>query len=188
MNTKNHYDELGGYARNLIKHKARQIIGKAGFQASDLEDIEQELAIDLHIRLPKYDPRRARKTTFMARIVEHKLSALITERHAQCRDWRRCRTSLDEPPVSGDDPNDDPLAEQISDEAIGSDEVLNLMVDLREALDTMPDDLRHLWDCLLTGNIRRVSKDLGIPRTTLYGRLKKLRALLAEAGLGDYVA
>ena len=52
----NQYDELGDYARDLIKNKARQIFGKSGCRASDLVYIEQELAMDLIIRLPKYDP------------------------------------------------------------------------------------------------------------------------------------
>lgn len=183
----NQYDELGDYARDLIKNKARQIIGKAGFRASDLEDIEQELALDLIIRLPKYDPLRARQSTFMARIVEHKISSLISERYAQCRDWRRCQTSLDEPTSSNSASNEETLGAQMSDTAADTPEDTDLLVDIQAALETLPDDMRDLWERLLRGNVRQVAQDLGLSRTTPYSRIKKLRQLLVEAGLDEYL-
>ena len=187
MHSTNDYGELGDYARDLIKNKARQIIGKAGFKASDLDDIEQELALDLIVRLPKYDPRRARRTTFMARIVEHRISSLISERHAQCRDWRRCQTSLNEPACNSGDRDEEPLEAQVPDAPSGSDNAADLLVDLQAVLPSLPDDMRDLWERLLKGNVRQVARDLGLSRTTPYGRMKKLRQFLAEAGLDDYL-
>lgn len=49
----------------------------------------------------------------------------------------------------------------------------------------MPKDLREIWDLLLHSNIHRVSKQHGIPRSTIYERVKRLREYLRRAGLGD---
>ncbi len=123
----------------------------------------------------------------MARIVDHKLASLISERHAQCRDWRRCQKSLNEPACGSNDPDGEPLEAQVPDRPTGSDDAADLMVDLQAALASLPDDMRDLWERLLQGNVRQVARDLGLSRTTPYGRMKKLRQLLAEAGLDDYL-
>ncbi len=97
MDCQNTYYELGDYAHDLIRSKARTLIGKAGFTSADCEDIEQELALDLLVRLENYDPRKSKRSTFMARVVEHRIATLLEERRAACRDWRLCRESLDDP-------------------------------------------------------------------------------------------
>ena len=97
MDYQNTYYELGDYAHDLIRSKARTLIGKAGFTSADCEDIEQELALDLLVRLENYDPRKSKRNSFMARVVEHRIATLLEERHAACRDWRLCRESLDDP-------------------------------------------------------------------------------------------
>ena len=97
MDYQNTYCELGEYANDLIRSKARTLIGKAGFTSADCEDIEQELALDLLVRLENYDPKKSKRSTFMARVVEHRIATLLEERHAACRDWRLCRESLDDP-------------------------------------------------------------------------------------------
>lgn len=97
MHYENSYSEFDPYVHDLIRIKARQLIGKAGFTAADKEDIEQELMLDLLQRLKKFDPTKAKRTTFMVRVVNHRIASLIEERQARCRDWRLCLDSLDEP-------------------------------------------------------------------------------------------
>jgi RNA polymerase sigma-70 factor, ECF subfamily len=53
--------------------------------------------LDLLVRLENYDPRKSKRNSFMARVVEHRIATLLEERHAACRDWRLCRESLDDP-------------------------------------------------------------------------------------------
>ncbi len=47
MVSQNSYDGIDKYAADLIRHKARQLVGKAGFTEDDRPDLEQELMIDL---------------------------------------------------------------------------------------------------------------------------------------------
>jgi RNA polymerase sigma-70 factor (ECF subfamily) len=67
-----------------------------GEPVSDREDLEQELILDLLHRLPKFDPDRARRNTFIASVVEHKVATIIEARKAGMRDYRRCRCSLND--------------------------------------------------------------------------------------------
>ncbi len=182
MNRRNSYLELGTYANNLIRCKARQLIGTAGFTSADCEDIEQELALDLLQRLKHYDPTKAKETTFMALIVEHKLAKLIKDRHAACRDWRLCQESLDEPfGLDSDEPKS--RLDQLCDPAAMTKDALAFELDLQAALEALPEDLRELWELMLDSNLHRVSRLTGIPRTTLYDRLRRLHDALLRAGL-----
>ena len=64
------------YVVNLIRSKARQLIGRYGFTQSDYEDIEQDLWADLYHRASDYDPSLASPRTFVNRIIEHRTAAL----------------------------------------------------------------------------------------------------------------
>ena len=48
---RNSYDGIDAYAADLIRHKARQLVGKAGLTENDRQDLEQELMIDLLSRM-----------------------------------------------------------------------------------------------------------------------------------------
>lgn len=96
MGFDNRYEGIDEYAVRIIKHKARQLVGRAGFTESDREDLEQEMMLDLLRRLPKYNPDRAQRNTFIARIVEHKVATIIETRKAGMRDYRLCTCSLND--------------------------------------------------------------------------------------------
>ena len=182
MDYQNTYYELGDYANGLIRSKARSLIGKAGITSADCEDIEQELALDLLVRLENYDQTRSKRSTFMARVVEHRIATLLEERHAACRDWRLCRESLDDPEWQ-DDEDGGCRVDRQPDPSAPTSEDMALEMDLQRALEGLPDDLRELWDLLLDSNMHRIARETGIPRTTLYYRLERLRKALREAGL-----
>ena len=73
---------LDPYALKHIRFKARQLAGQAGFGAGERKDLEQELFLDLLTRLPQYDPDRARRTTFISRVVANRVSTLIESQKA----------------------------------------------------------------------------------------------------------
>ena len=77
MLSPNSYEGIDAYAANLIRNKARLLVGKAGLSESDRPDLEQELMIDLLERMKRYNPAKAKKTTFMARIVERRIASLL---------------------------------------------------------------------------------------------------------------
>jgi len=195
MGYENRYQGIDDYAVQLIKYKARQLVGRVGFTESDREDLEQEMILDLLRRLPKFDPKRAGRNTFIARIVEHKVATIIEAQKAGMRDYRLCSCSLNDR-LEDEEGRSIERMETIDQEdylrrtgklSRPMSELRNLSIDLRRAVQTLPPELRELCKRLQTESVTEISRDTGIPRGTIYESIKKLRAIFEDAGLKDYL-
>ncbi len=195
MGYENRYQGIDDYAVQLIKYKARQLVGRVGFTESDREDLEQEMVLDLLRRLPKFDPKRAGRNTFIARIVEHKVATIIEAQKAGMRDYRLCSCSLNDR-LEDEEGRSIERMEIIDQEdylrrtgklSRPMSELRNLSIDLRSAVQTLPPELRELCKRLQTESVTEISRDTGIPRGTIYESIKKLRAIFEDAGLKDYL-
>ncbi len=189
---KNSYTGINTYAARLIRIKAHQLLGKAGFTENDRHDLEQELMIDLLQRMRHFNPAKAKKTTFMTRIVERHIATLLEARHARCRDWRLCRLSLNTP--HGNDKGDTrELIDHVDSQGIlGNSEketrqeaISNLHMDIERVLNTLPEDLRDLCERLRESNMAEIARETGVARTTLYDKLVRIREAFREAKLDD---
>ena len=190
-----HDDGIDPYAVQLIKYKARQLVGQAGFTVSDRDDLEQELVLDLLRRLPKFDPERAQLNTFIARVVEHRIATLIEARKAGIRDYRRCQCSLNDrfedeegrsvERVDTFDQEDYLL--RTGAQSRPADELSALAIDLAVVLETLPPELRELCRRLKAESVTEISRDTGVPRGTIYESIKELREIFEDAGLKDYL-
>ncbi len=187
---------LNGYARDVIRHKARQLIGKYGFTRDDYEDLQQEMMLDLLCRLVKYDPSKAALSTFVARIVDRKISTLIRHQHQGKRDYRRQVCPLDAPADNRDDQGlglDEVLSQDAFDQEVARHsrpaiERLDLSLDLSIVFDELPADLRHLAQRLQTRTVAEIARELGVPRSTLYERgISRLRKIFEDKGLREYL-
>ena len=195
MGYENRYQGIDDYAVQLIKYKARQLVGRVGFTESDREDLEQEMVLDLLRRLPKFDPKRAGRNTFIARIVEHKVATIIEAQKAGMRDYRLCSCSLNDR-LEDEEGRSIERMETIDQEdylrrtgklSRPMSELRNLSIDLRSAVQTLPPELRELCKRLQTESVTEISRDTGILRCTIYESIKKLRAIFEDAGLKDYL-
>jgi len=182
MELTNRYDQLGEDARKLIRCKARRLVGCYGFTVSDVQDIEQDLALDLLRRLPKYDPSRARISTYISRLVEHCIATLIEKRNAECRDWSQCRDSLDAP-ARGGDPEDTALGEHYADPNNPTSDDIAARLDIADVLAQLPPELRDTWEVCLHENVTSAARRLGVCRGTVYVRLGRIREAFAAAGV-----
>lgn len=193
MGSDNLFEAVDDYAVRIIKHKARQLVGRYGLTFSDREDLEQELMVDLLQRMRHFNPAKAKKTTFIARIVERHIATLLEARHARCRDWRLCRVSLNTPYENdrGDTPRE--LIDRVDGEGnLGNCEketrqeaISNLHMDIERVLDTLPEDLRDLCERLRESNMAEIARETGVARTTLYDKLARIREVFRKAGLDD---
>ena len=187
---------LDDYAAWLIGHKARQLVGRAGFTEDDLPDLEQELAFDLLRRLRNFDPRKASRKTFTARVVEHHVATLIEGQRAGVRDYRLRGGSLND--VVGEDQDAQVERGELVDEetylrstgrpSMALDKEVGLRIDLERLFADLPPELRQLCARLKRGQtMAEISRAIGIPRGTLYERMKELRKLAEDAGLAEYL-
>ena len=188
--------ELNEYARTCIHHKARQLVGQAGYTEDDVEDIEQDLTLDLLERLPKFDPAKATFNTFVAQVVARKCCNLVRYRQAEMRDHRREECSLNDEIDDGEGGQVEHVATISQDEhdlRIGkynrpAEERTDLQLDIAAALDDLPADLRQVAEMLPTMSIAQVARELGIPYSTFYdSHLARLRKAFEKRGLGDYL-
>jgi len=188
--------ELDDYAVQLIKHKARQLVGRAGYTEDDRPDIEGDLTLDLLRRLRKFDPSRASRNTFIARVVEHGVARLIERREAPMRDHRRCTASLNDrieddegkSVERGELIDQDTYLESIGQPAMPVADHVALRIDRERVLATLTPELRDLLERRVDGQtITEISRETSIPRGTLYDRMKELRRLVEDAGLRDYL-
>ncbi len=137
----------------------------------------------------------AKKTTFMTRIVGRHIATLLEARHAKFRDWRRCRVSLNAPHE-----NDKGDSIELIDRVDGDgnlkkpgreprEKTLNDMrMDIERVLNALPDDLRDLCNRLRESNMSEIAREMGVPRTTFYDKLTKIREAFREAKLDDYLS
>jgi len=179
------------YVVNLIRRKARQLVGHYGFTEDDREDIEQELWADLYHRAPSYDPSLASPRTFANRIVEHAIAAIIEHRKYAIRDYRQAVCSLNDP-VDGeygdqaeyvDLLDQDTYLESLGQEKTSVADQAAADIDLERLRATLPPELRALLERLAKGQgLMEISRETGIRRGTLWRRLQKLAR---AAGIED---
>ena len=191
---RNSYDGIDGYAADLIRHKARQLVGKAGLTEDDRQDLEQELMIDLLGRMKHFNPAKGKKTTFMTRIVERRISTILEARFAQCRDWRKCIASLNDPIPGGDNDSAERIEQVCSDGQMGhhgrdtnEQRQNDIRFDLERVIAALPEDLQDLCEKLQSSNMAEIAREMGVPRSTLYGKLTKLRDAFRDGGLEEYL-
>jgi RNA polymerase sigma-70 factor (ECF subfamily) len=195
MGVNNRYEGIDPYAVKLIKYKARQLAGHFGFTTSDRDDLEQELICDLLRRLPKYNPKRARRNTFIARVIEHKTASIIEAQNAGMRDYRRCRCSLNDRFKNKEGKFIERL-EHIDQEdyllrtgrlSRSTTDNFHLATDIRKTIESLPAELRELCMRLATDTVMEISCDTGIPRGTIYDSIKTVRAIFEDSGLREYL-
>jgi RNA polymerase sigma-70 factor (ECF subfamily) len=195
MQSSQKQQEVNQYAANVIRYKARQLVGKAGFTESDRDDLEQEMMLDVIARLPKFDPNKATQKTFVARIIERKISKLIRHRTSEMRDYRREAFSFNDSIEDGDGGSVD-RGDLVSQESVDPSVAVNsrtgvdemaFLHDMEAVLSGLPDHLRRLCEILKTGSVSDAAREMGVPRTTLNDHVRKLRSLFEDAGLRAYL-
>ena len=178
----------------FISYKVSQLIGKYGFTEDDRNDLEQELILKLLQRLPNYNPERAKRSTFVARVLDHEIATNIEARKAQKRDYRLCICSLNDRITEkhGDSFerlevfDQDDYLRRTGKRSRSEIELNELAIDVRRIMDRLPPQLRELCQQLRYSTFTEISRDTGIPKSTIYDRLKKLKAIFEDAGMKDY--
>ncbi len=177
----NRYDGLDLSTVKYIKKKAGQLIGRAGLVEGDREDLEQELVLDLLVRIPQYDPTKSSRNTFIRQLVEHKIASLLKFLEAGCRDYRCSAGSLDEHDGTCDGNETPPVLNEPSYRhdcllaAQREEELQCLQQDIAKILATVPPHLQDLCVQLQQFTISEVSRETKISRDQLYQSIMKLR-------------
>ncbi|MFH1680635.1 MAG: sigma factor [Candidatus Eisenbacteria bacterium] len=194
MGTSSTYPAVDEYAAHHIRHKARSLVGRYGFRETDVEDLEQELTLDVLQRMPKYDPGRAQKKTFVVRLVRNKIASILEARKAGKRDYRTpvySFTGWVKDRTNGFLQRSETIDQDHyllrTGRRRAQQEVLDLAIDLKRATDLLPPELRDLCRRLRYETVSEISRETGVPRSTICDAKERIRVHFEERGLRDYL-
>lgn len=185
---------LGRFEFGIVFRKVRQIIGRVGYTAQDREDLEQELLVRLVQSLKSFDPNQAHRKSFVTAVVERAFANLLRNARAAKRDHRRIGSLNVTIEVTAEGITE--LAETIGDREYNArrcrdprsaGELAQLASDLAKIVAALPEELRDLAERLKTESISAIARNVGVPRTTLNDKVRRLRQRFEQAGLRDYL-
>jgi DNA-directed RNA polymerase specialized sigma24 family protein len=164
---------IDAQAKCVIQHKARRLIGKAGFNKSDLPDIEQEMTLKLFQSQAAYDPARSKPGTFVKTVAERKGINLLRDQQARGRSKTRHGQ----------------LSSGVMCHAItlSSNECpRDLQMDVQAAIAQLSPIERDLCHRLMHVSFSQAARSLGVPRSTLQNMVRRLADRLEAFGLSVY--
>ncbi len=172
--SENRYDHLNEYARTLIRVKARQLVRRPEFSRADTEDIEQDLAIQIHLKIAQYDSNRSSLNTFLARVVDSSVAMMIRDRGRIKRGGGlRRKHSIDH-----DTPSHGTGCE------LGQ---TRTRIDVTSVLDELPGDLRELCGQLMLEKRSKVLKQRNVSPRRFESSLNLIREHFQKKGINrDY--
>ncbi len=183
---KNRYSGVDSYAAFFIAYKAKILTKMPIFTPEDFDDLQQELMLAYLHAWPEFDPARGDRRSFIKTVVNTKVLMLVRDMERQKR-WTGARAvSLSAPVGDGDDAVT--LADTIDHESglwgdvfrEESQHFAEHRMDVGRMLAAMPDDLRQTYNLLSEYGVSEAAALLGIPRTTMSSRLKKLRKFIED--------
>ena len=179
-----HFDSTTRY---IIRKHARSVVQAAGLPRYDREDVEQELLLHLWRRQGRYTPARGKRSTFVRCVIERKAAVLLASARSQRRDRRREAYSLDECVGEGSNETrridlfdqDDYLRSTNGSEQ----ERVHRQLDVERLLARLRPEDQRLARLLMKDKVAEVARELGVPRSSLYSQIARIRSQLEVAGL-----
>jgi RNA polymerase sigma-70 factor (ECF subfamily) len=173
--------ELFSLAKKIIRRRARLLIGLFGFTEHDIPDIQQELFLELYKRQENFDSEKGKGSTFIARVIESKVLDLIKQRQAECRDWRRCRDSLNQtitlPDIGVIEKIETLESEQNSDPL--------LILDVTLILERLSPDLQKFCQVLKYYDRNEALEYSPDSRSAFFRKLQALKKIFLQAGFDE---
>ena len=161
--------------RALVRHKARLLRGRSGLTTQDFEDLSQHVRLAAARALAAYDPQRGPVTAFLHAVVVRAAAGFLRDHFAARRDPRDVRRL----PARG--------AKLLAHDTVSGNAATDCGLDVAAVLAGLPPDLHATAELLQRMSVSEAARALGVPRTTLYGRLRRLRQRFENAGLRIYL-
>lgn len=185
---------LGDFEFGIIKRKAKQLVGRAGFKSQDIEDLEQDLMLRLIQGLQSYDPEIAHQKSFVTAIVERAVATILRDAQAGKRDYGDQQSLEVLVEMTGESPTR--LSNTIGDREYNrrrgrhprtAEELQSLSSDLAAVIESLTADQRQLAEKLKSESIAGSARELGIPRTTLNDAVRRLQSRFMQSHVDDHL-
>jgi len=190
------YQEFTEWEKQLVKEKAKEKVRGLKRPAIGQEDLEQEFFLHIWLKRSHYDPHHASRAslkTFLNRILDHKFLDIVKFEKQDRRAIHGIMDSLDKELISAEDDNltlgdTIPEGQQFVKRVNDSYK----LTDIRHALDVADSKLTEIQRTI----IKLIAKGHGIaeiaqktkkPWSTLKNEITKMRTVLYDTGLADFV-
>jgi len=195
--TDNHSINLAddNFVRSVINRQVGKLIAKSDFTQQDRSDLVQEVFVRATKSLRLYDPSIGHLYPYVCTVVQRHLANVVRDRSVVKRKTTG-RVSLSKT-VRGDDGGQVEMSQALHDQdqdrrlgrerRLGEQELNDLRMDLAAFMSKLPDKFQDLLRRRQTQSITEISRDIGIPRTTLNDWMLQIRKLFEEAGFERYL-
>ena len=183
------------FVRRVIHRQVGQLIAKSDFTQQDRNDLVQEVYVRATKSLRLFDPSVGHLYPYVCTVVQRHLANVVRDRSVAKRSTAR-RVSLSTT-VRGDDGGQIELSQTLHDQdqdrrlgrarRLGEEELSDLRMDLASFMSTLPEKFQDVLRRRQTHSITEISRDLGIPRSTLNDWMLRIRQLFEEAGFDRYL-
>lgn len=178
---------VDSYAAFFVTIKAKVLIRTPHYTIDDIEDIKQELLLAYLLAWPSFDPEKGNPKSFVKAIINNRAAEMLREAEAQKR-WTGLKTLSLSTPLAED--TDATLGDLVtSEESLWGDVfgaqshgAAEQKIDHERMLAALPKDLRQTYRLLMEHSVTEAAEILGVPRTTMSSRLKKLKKFMEEQG------
>jgi hypothetical protein len=191
MASANSYPGLEPRVAALLRHHARRLA--ASDHRLEQEDVEQELALHLHLRADRFELGRASRATYHDRLVRHRAADLARNARAAKRGMA-ATLPLEEfasehvgVEIGGGASSGGACQGLMLEDGADPEDASALRCDLARFLSTQPHRLRECCLLLVTHSVAETARVLGHHRSTIYAWLAMLRERGRAAGLGIYL-
>ncbi len=182
------------FVRKVIHRQVGALIAKSEFTPQDRDDLVQEVYVRATRSLQYYKPSVGHFYPYVCTVVQRHLTNIVRDRKVTKRSSSK-RVSLSKT-VRSDDGGSVEMSQTLSAQdqdrrlgrsRLGEEELNNLRIDLATVISRLPENFQDLLRRRQTHSITEISRDLGIPRSTLNDWMAQIRKLFEEAGFGKYL-
>jgi len=178
------HDTFDPLVRRLVRESARGVIDRTGLPRHEQEDVQQELMLHYWLKRDAYRPDRGARSTFAKVVIRRKAAALTIRIRAKRRSGIRIAMGADGmPEIEPKSLEARSLAASFVAAGREDEALHNLHLDVRGAIGRMRRGDRLLARRLMRLSITEIVKKTGIPRSTIYDRIKHIRNGLITAGV-----
>jgi len=185
---------LGTFEYGIVRRKARELVGVAGFTKQDVPDLVQELLAMVWQSLQSFDPSLGHQKALVTAVVERGAVTLLRIAKTKKR-FRGSQRSL-EAVVGVCSEAQAELEGEVTDEDANrrrdlmhrsAEATADLKLDIEAMLESLPPDMRLLAEKLKENSIAETAREFRVPRTTLNDSVRRLEQRFRSAGIDGYL-
>ena len=190
MKSRNQYHGVPTEAVVAVRYWARHLTHHPSFTPDDLEDLEQELMLDLHRRMPTFNPKQSSLASFSSMVVSRRAYGLIAKATtAKAGGHGLQMVSLDAMIFINRQDGNVILLETISDaqglwhhHGPSWNESIDTRIDLAKFLRMLPQKLLYLATRLLRESAAEIARSLKVSQTTIHHAIKRMCRISNRCG------